>query len=164
MIAAIISALAAAWHALALYILVSAALLFVQPTTSHTDLAIANTSAILLAAPLVDDEKAEISIVTGNETEESSLRTDAIGDHGLSSGPMQIFRARPMTTTENVMAGIEQLRISFALCKSAPFADYVFGPKGCTSDRARRLSKHRERLVARILASLMSTGEEIARK
>jgi hypothetical protein len=155
---ALLTAAQTAWLWFKAFALLGLAMQFVQPSVDHADLAIADTAAIFAHAPLRPTLEDEIADVVATESDEASLKTEAVGDSGKSHGPMQLWLRPGLSTVENVGAGIEQLRIAGALCKEHRFADYVAGPSGCTSPRALRLSKHRERLAARILAEL--TNEE----
>lgn len=135
-----------------------------QPGIGHTELCLVNAMAIVQTEPLEPTDEREVADVLSNEEQESSFRINAVGDHGRSTGPMQILNGAKLSTLENVKAGIEQMRISFAICKEHRFAPYVGGPRGCDDPKLQRMSSGREHLAARILSEITSHGTEVAKR
>ncbi len=52
-----------------------------------------------------------------------------------------------------VTVGVRMLRTSMRICPSAPLAFYAEGPNGCTSERAKRISRDRMALAKRVLVA-----------
>jgi hypothetical protein len=136
-----------------------------QPFQSHTALALTTTAAIMQSEPLSSDPAKDVASIIETMTEESSLNTEAIGDHGRSFGPMQILNGKKLSTVENIKAGIEQIRISREMCKAHPYAAYLGGPHACDSTRLQRTSDYRERRIEKLYKNITSNKpEEIATK
>lgn len=89
---------------------------------------------------------------------ESSLRVDAIGDHGHSVCAFQIYDG-PRSLLSDAEActrtAVVMLRASMRIDPSHPLAFYARGPRW-TSVEARRLSDDRVALAKRILARVRS--------
>jgi len=140
---------------------------YVQPAQNHDELA-GLTAYAVIEDPLFDDDVIDvtpgaIATITSGEAEESSLRIDAIGDHGRSCGALQKWDGCRLSRLAALEAGIDQIRLSFAMSKTCPWCGFLAGPRGIESPHVRRMSKHRERLTVRILAALagadLSTAE-----
>ena len=150
-------------RALSLFFLNYAAMVNLQPGVPHAELAIANTVAMLETEPLFEDDKLEVAVVVGAEFEESSFRARVVGDGGRSCGALQVWNGCRLTVLESLISGIEQIRLSFSMSKNCEWCGYLGGPHGIESSRVRRMSLHRERAIARLLADL-STDEGLAQR
>lgn len=119
----------------------------IQPRIDHVQLAVITTVGFLQADKPTQDETHNLALTLANELEESSFQVNAIGDSGKSCGPMQIYGGCRLSPVENVIEGIRQIKISFAVCPKHPFAAYVGGPKGCENERLQKVDAHRMRNV-----------------
>lgn len=127
-----------------------------QPGIDHTALAVVDTVAITASNPLSSDLTYDVATIVSTQMVESSLNAFAVGDHGRSFGSMQILNGSALSPVENVMQGIEQIRISREVCKSHPFAAYMGGPKGCISPHLQGLSAYRERRIKHLAQNIDS--------
>lgn len=88
---------------------------------------------------------------------EGGLETSAIGDGGRSFCAYQIHDSSGGTrelagdATLCARAGHRMLRASVRICREHPIAWYAEGPRGCESDRARRISRDRVTLAERLV-------------
>lgn len=105
-----------------------------------------------------DDRRRTVSLLVAVAFRESSLRNDAVGDHGQSFCAFQIHRTNGggKALTEDAEACVRKalgmLRASIRICPRAPIAWYAAGGTGaCTNERAIRISNDRM-VVARRLA------------
>lgn len=133
--------------ALAMLEIVIAWMLLLAPGRDHSALAGAIASAVEEADPLfVDDadKRKTASLVTAVAFRESSFRNDVVsktGDHCA----LQVH-GRPELGKDAaacVRVGLAMLRESMRVCPAHPLAFYAEGPRGCTSERAQRISRDR---------------------
>lgn len=134
----------------ALYALVLAMMLVVQPHGDHKKLARAIADVVASEAPLFDDDTDRTrttALVVAIAFRESSFRdvTSSTNDHCF----MQIHNRPDLLGNASgcVRAGLKAIRASFASCHS--LASYVGG--GCRNARANRISDDRLQLAARLL-------------
>src|SRR4051812_45714219 len=94
----------------------------------------------------------EAALITAVAYRESGLDNSAIGDHGDSVCAMQIHHGSRSLLTDVgacVRRGTLMLRASRAVDPAFPVASYARGPR-YQSEEARRLSRDRTRLAARL--------------
>jgi hypothetical protein len=84
---------------------------------------------------------------------EGGVQTSAIGDSGHSFCAFQIHdssggtRALASDAAACAHAGHVMLRQSIRICRAHPIAWYAEGPRGCSSERAQRISRDRVALA-----------------
>jgi hypothetical protein len=87
---------------------------------------------------------------------ESSLKLDAVGDHGRSFCAFQIHASSGGTAAlltdadACVRKALSMLRESLRVCPAHPVAFYASGPGACTNERAQRISRDRLALAHRL--------------
>ncbi len=124
-----------------------------------------------LEAPLFkgdDDRRKTSALLLAIAFRESSLRSDAVGDHvggrPTSFCAFQIHLPAGAKTADGwkgpelasdpekcVAAAMHLLRASMRACPSSPIAVYASGPAGCDSPRAQRISRDRLAIAQRLL-------------
>lgn len=139
-----------------------AAMLTLAPNRDHAALAEAITNVVEAERPLFaddDDKRKTAALLVAVAFRESSLRADAVGDHGRSFCALQIHRSSGGSAAllEDAEAcafkGLELLRESLRVCPAHPVAWYAEGgTQSCSSPRAQRISRDRMAL-ARWLAA-----------
>ncbi len=98
----------------------------------------------------------EAADLTAIAYRESGLDNTAVGDHGRSVCAMQILNGSPSLLTNPgacVRRGTIMFRESKRIDPANPFAFYARGPR-YQSEEARRISRDRARLAARLLAQV----------
>lgn len=139
------------------FTLAAAALL--APGRDHTVLSTAIASRVDAERPLFRadaDKRKTAALLVAVAFRESSLRVDAVGDHGRSFCAFQIHQTsggtKALLTDANacVAKAFTMLRESVRIDGAHPVAFYARGP-GWRSDVARRLSRDRMALAARLL-------------
>ena len=140
-----------------LYAFVFAAMRLLSPSPS-TEIASAIAQVVADEPPLFrgdDDKRKTAGLIVAVAFRESSFRNDVASgtnDHCL----MQVHDRPELASdvVECVRVGIRMLRESMHVCASSPLAFYAEGPRGCSSERAQRISRDRlslaQRLVARV--------------
>lgn len=115
-----------------------------------------------------DDRHRTAALLVAIAFRESSLRSDAVGDHvagkPTSFCAFQLHLPWGAKTAEGwsgpdlvedpekcVTAAMRLLRESMRACPSAPLAWYAAGPSGCESVRAQRISRDRMSLAQRLV-------------
>ena len=148
---------------LALTASITAAMTTIQPATNHDALA-AQIASVAIWHPLFDDDDGTLTAaqLRAGAFEESSFNPSAVGKAG-EIGLFQIWKGgeRMKDPIANAIAGVNQMRISFADSPRYPWAEFLGGPKGIESARVRRLSSRREALAARILGFM--NGPDLSR-
>ena len=133
-----------------------AAMLLLAPNREHDTLAEAITQVVEAEPPLFaddDDKRKTAALLVAVAFRESTLKPDAVGDHGRSFCSFQIHRSSGGSAAllEDVQAcaakGLEMLRESIRVCPAHPVAWYAEGPNGCSSPRAQRISRDRMALA-----------------
>lgn len=138
-----------------------AAMLFLAPARDHSRLAGAINRVVASESPLFRDDadkRRTTAYLVAIAFRESSLKPDAVGDHGLSFCAFQIHRTNggSKALTEDVDACVSKafamLRESARICPAHPLAWYAEGGvHACSSARAQRISRDRLALAARLL-------------
>ena len=145
-----------------------AAMLSLAPGRDHTVLASAIAARVDTEAPLFADDadKRKTSAwLVAIAFRESSLKLDAVGDHGQSYCAFQIHRtsggSATMLTDANacVSAAFRMLRTSMHVCPAFPLAWYAHGgasTTACASGRAQRISRDRLNLSKWLVAHVVT--------
>lgn len=138
---------------------VMSAMQLLSPNRDHSELAGAIDRRVAEEAPLfVDDtdKRKTKAYLVAVAFRESSLRLDAVGDHGQSMCAFQIGvtsgGTRAMLTDADLCVGaaFRMLRTSMRLCPAFPLAWYAAGgdaAKACANVKAQRLSRDRMALA-----------------
>ena len=152
--------------------IVIAMMLWVAPAREHSDLAGALARAVDAHPPLFRDDpdkRKTAAFYVALLFRESSLRNNAIGDHGDSHCAGQIYLPGGAKTREgwsgaDLRADVDKclfvvarkVRESFAACASLPAEERMalYARGSCASDEGRRLSRDRSRLAKRIAAGV----------
>ena len=130
-----------------------AAMASLAPGRSHITNATAIASVVLEEAPLFkgDDSRLKTAaLVVAIAFRESSFRND-VTSKTHDSCMMQINR-RPDLAEDPaacVRVAMTMLRESMRMCRE-PLAFYAEGPRGCTSERAARISRDRMAIAKRL--------------
>lgn len=134
---------------------VTAAAHLLVPGRDHAALDVAIAARVDAELPLFADDadkRKTAAYLVAVAFRESSLRLDAVGDHGQSVCAFQIGRSSGGTTAmltdadACVAKGFAMLRTSMRLCPAFPLAWYAVGgdaAKACASAHAQRLSRDR---------------------
>jgi hypothetical protein len=96
--------------------------------------------------------KTEAAILTAVAFRESSLRNDAVGDHGRSVCAMQILGGSRDLLTDPIACvrrGAEMLRESRRVYPAEPLAHYARGPR-FKGEEAKRISRDRMSIAAKL--------------
>jgi hypothetical protein len=127
------------------------------PTRSHIEMATAITAAALEAPPLFRDDPERIrtaALMVAVAFRESSLRNDAIGDHGRALCAFQLWDTpRSVLTDPEQCARIAlaRLRESIHACGAGnELGIYAAGPRGCVSEHAKRISADRMHIAKKL--------------
>ncbi len=124
------------------------------PGRDHAANATAIASVILAERPLFaddEDRRKTAAFVVAIAFRESSFHNDAkskTNDHCL----LQV-NGRPDLAEDPakcVRVAMSMLRESFRMCPEHPLSFYAEGPRGCTSERAKRISNDRLALAKRL--------------
>lgn len=151
--------------------LVLVAMGHLDPAHDHTPLGTAIANAVDAGQPLFADDATKTrtaSLAVAIAFRESSLRNDAVGDHGLSHCAFQIHLPGDAKTAEGwtgedlradpnrcVTVAFRMLRQSIRIDRENPLAFYARGP-GWKTEAARRLSRDRVALARRIHATALA--------
>jgi hypothetical protein len=134
-----------------------AAMAALAPGRDHAVNATAIANVILAEPPLFKDDESKLrtaAFVTAVAFRESSLRNDAIGDHGHALCMFQLWAApRTVLTDPELCARIamQRLRESMLACGAGnELGIYAAGPKGCSSAHAKRISADRMHMAHRL--------------
>ncbi len=137
-----------------------AAMASLAPGRDHGVNATAIATVLLAEPPLFKDDESKLrtaAFVVAVGFRESSLRNDAIGDHGNALCMFQLWAApRTVLTDPELCARIalDRMRESIRACGAGnELGLYAVGPKGCSSEHAKRISRDRMQ-VARKLAKV----------
>ena len=140
------------------FVLAAAQLL--APGRDHTVLATAIATRVDAEAPLFQadtDKRKTAAWLVAVAFRESSLRLDAVGDHGHSVCAFQIYGGAQALLTDAdrcVSVAFYMLRTSMRYCPAFPLAWYAAGgdaAKACASPQAQRLSRDRSALASRLV-------------
>jgi hypothetical protein len=140
--------------------LVLAMMTSVSPVRDHTILGTAIAARIDAEAPLFKDDADKhktAAWLVAVAFRESSLRLDAVGDHGHSVCAFQIYGGAQALLTDAdrcVSVAFDMLRTSMRYCPAFPLAWYAAGgdaAKACASPQAQRLSRDRSALALRLV-------------
>lgn len=132
------------------------------PGVNVWDYAQGTAWAIENSAPLYERDEykhktAAIMVAIGYR--ESTFKTDAIGDNGNALCAYQLWNtSRDVLTDSRKCATIalDRVRESMRICgASNPLGIYASGPRGCSSEKAKRISADRTRLARHTLAEVM---------
>jgi hypothetical protein len=143
------------------FVLAASSLL--APGRDHTEIANAIAARVDAELPLFAndaDKRRTAAYLVAIGFRESSLRLDAIGDHGRSFCAFQIHQSSGGTPALLTDAGacvgkaFAMLRTSMQVCPGAPLAWYASGPAGCMNARAQRLSRDRISLASWIVRTV----------
>lgn len=108
------------------------------------------------------DKKKTAALMVAVAFRESSLRANAVGDHGRSFCAYQVHETAGGTKAllEDVDAcvakGFALLAQSVRVCPKHPLAWYAEGPRGCESTRAQRISADRMALAKRLVREVFA--------
>lgn len=140
---------------------VTAAMQALVPAVDHTELADAIARRVDAEAPLFKadaDRRMTAAFLVAVAYRESSLKLDAIGDHGRARCAFQLWAAPAEVLTDAdlcVRIGFERLRESVKVCGAKNLLGlYASGPNGCVSDKARRISNDRLAIAKRLVAAI----------
>lgn len=127
------------------------------PGRQHGEMATAIASVIIEDAPLFRDDESKLrtaAFVVAVGFRESSLRNDAIGDHGRALCMFQLWdTSRDVLTNPELCARIamQRMRESIRACGTGnELGLYAVGPKGCASEHAKRISRDRMGIARRL--------------
>lgn len=139
---------------------VLAAMSSLAPGRDHTELGGAISRVVLEERPLFRDDESKLrtaALVVAVAFRESSLKLDAVGDHGRSFCAFQIHASsggtKSLLTDGDACArkALEMLRESMRICPAHPIAFYASGPGGCDNARAQRISRDRMAIAAKLV-------------
>ncbi len=149
---------------------VLAAAISLAPLRDHQALAAAIAERVESDAPLFVGDTSKVrsaAFLVAVAFRESSLRNDALGDHGQSHCAFQIYLPGGQKTREGwsgtelredpskcVTVATRILRDSMRWCPSFPLAIYSSGPTGCSDARAQRISRDRMALAKRLVTAV----------
>jgi hypothetical protein len=139
------------------YVLACCALL--SQGRDHSAFALGTAAAIYDADPIFKDDvdkRKTAALLVAVAFREGSFKTDAVGDSGKSFSTFQIHLPYNSKTEEGwtgeevkqspekaARTALRMLRESSKRCPQHPLAIYAEGPKGCSSERAQRISRDR---------------------
>lgn len=132
------------------------------PNVNAWDYATGTAFAIENAPPLYDRDEykhktAAIMVAVGYR--ESTFKTDAIGDNGNALCSYQLWNTERDVLTDSrkcATIALERLRESMRICGSRnPLGIYASGPRGCESQKAKRISEDRTNLAKFALRQVM---------
>jgi len=135
------------------------------PARDHQPLASAVSARVEAEAPLFagdTDRHMTAAWLVAIAFRESSLRLDAVGDHGKSFCAFQIHESaggtRALLTDADacVAKAFDMLRTSLRVCPQYPLAWYASGPGGCTNARAHRVSNDRMWLAKKLVREVVA--------
>ncbi len=134
-----------------------AALASLAPSRDHHATATALATVILDEAPLFkgdDDRMRTAAFLVAVAYRESSLRNDAVGDHGKARCLFQLWAAPAEVLTDPVLCtrlAFPRLRESIRACGAGnELGMFAVGPRGCTSETAKRISRDRMHIARRL--------------
>ena len=139
---------------------VMAACVSLAPGRDHTELGGAIARAVLDEPALFRNDESKLktaSLLVAVAYRESSLKLDAVGDHGRSFCAYQIHESsggtKALLTDADacVRKGLSMLRESMRICPAHPIAFYASGPGGCDNARAQRISRDRMAIAAKLV-------------
>lgn len=139
-----------------------AAMALLAPGRDHTELATAIAERVDADRPLFkddDDRHRTAALLVAVAFRESSLRLDAVGDHGRSFCAFQIHVSsggtRDLLTDADACVGhaVEMIRQSIRIDPSHPLAFYARGPRWRSAE-ARRISDDRVALAKWLLSKI----------
>ena len=120
------------------------------PGRDHAEAATAVTRAVLADEPLFrgdTDRLKTAALMVSVAFRESSLRNDAVGDHGRARCLFQLWDApRDVSTDPELCARIAMGRLRESMRACGPenlLGIYASGPGGCTNRTAKRISADR---------------------
>lgn len=126
----------------------------------HAELAGAIARRVDVEAPLFrddEDKRKTAALLVAIAYRESGFRLDAVGDSGTSYCALQVSsgaggtRAMLKDADLCVLGGFRVLQWSVRSCPAAPVALYASGLRGCAMARARRISRDRMAIAARLV-------------
>ncbi len=127
------------------------------PARDHGAVATAIAQVIDAERPLFADDDSKLrtaAFLVAVAFRESSLRPDAIGDHGRARCLFQLWDAPADVLTDPVLCttiALGRMRDSMRACGAANLLGlYAAGPKGCSSEHAKRISRDRLHLAGRL--------------
>jgi hypothetical protein len=132
-----------------------AAIAFLSPRGDHSRFAAAVEVVVASEPPLFqhdDDRVRTAALVLAVAWHESTLRLEAVGDHGRSVCAMQIYdgpRELLLDPEGCIRTGLAMMRDSMRACPDAPLAVYARGR--CDSVDGRRLSEWMVRFAKRLV-------------
>lgn len=138
-----------------------AAMTSLAPGRDHTALADA-IATVAEERPLFRDDTDRIktaSFMVAVAFRESSFKVDAIGDKGRARCAFQLWAAPKAVLTDPLLCtriASERLEESMRICgPKNPLGIYASGPKGCKSEKARRISNDRVALAKRLVRDVV---------
>lgn len=141
---------------------VLAAMTSLAPGRDHTALADAIVTVAEERAPLFvgdADRQRTAALMVAVAFRESSFRNDAIGDKGRARCAFQLWAAPREVLTDPLLCtriAHERLAESMTICGSKnPLGIYAAGPKGCKSEKAKRISRDRIALAKRLVRDVV---------
>ncbi len=136
------------------------------PGPDHFELATAIADEVEAAEPLFahdEDRRRTAALVVAVAYRESTLRNDAVGDHGHSRCAMQIYDGGDELLADAhlcIRTGLAMLRISARMDRLNPVAFYARGPR-FASEQAKRISRDRMVLAERVRSTASAVLAEV---
>ncbi len=129
------------------------AMLGLAPGRDHATNATAMARVVLSEPPLFKGDESRLktaALIVAIAFRESSFRND-VTSKTHDSCLMQVNRRPELATDpeECVRVAMTMLRESMRMCRE-PLAFYAEGPRGCDSERAKRISRDRMGIAARL--------------
>ncbi len=141
--------------------LILALMLSLAPGRDHTQLADAIAQVVDESAPLFKGDESKqrtAAFLVSVAFRESSFRLNAIGDGGRARCAFQLWAAPAAVLDDAVMCtriAMQRLRESARICGAGNVLGlYAAGPAGCSSEKARRISRDRLALAGRTLKAV----------
>lgn len=135
-----------------------AAMGMLVPRVDHTTLAMSIAGVVESEEPLFRDDADKLrttSFLVAVAFRESSFRLDAVGDGGRALCAFQLWAAPRAVLSDAVLCtriAFERLRESIRACgPSNLLGIYAAGPHGCSMPVAKRISRDRQAIAARLL-------------
>ncbi|HXG69945.1 MAG TPA: hypothetical protein VNJ04_04950 [Gemmatimonadaceae bacterium] len=142
---------------MAVLFFILAAMQSLAPGRDHAENATAIATVVLSEPALFRDDESRMrtaAFMVSVAFRESSLRNGAIGDHGNARCMFQLWNAPSGVLTDPELCAriaLVRMRESARACgKDNMLGLYAVGPKGCSSEHAKRISRDRRALAERL--------------
>lgn len=130
------------------------------PGRDHMENALAITRVVLEEPPLFRDDESKMktgAYLVAVAFRESSLKNDAVGDNGRARCLFQLWATSDAVRTDPELCAriaLTRLRESARICGASNMLGiYASGPKGCSSETAKRISRDRLALSSKLAKS-----------